>query len=87
MIKTLINTAHAEYILAISRFNKKIEAKLLKGHHKSVSMSKMSHHLHNYDYQNVLPQSTDILPLEEKERRVQSDRKHRNFITREQLTS
>ncbi|CAF4246428.1 unnamed protein product, partial [Rotaria sordida] len=48
------------------RYNNKItlneiKEKLSKMHHKSVSTSIISRHLHEYGYKNILPQSTHML--------------------------
>jgi transposase-like protein len=51
---------------------------LSKMYHKSVSTSTISRHLHEYGYKNVLPQSTHILTSDEKNRRVQWAKKHKN---------
>ncbi|CAF4044929.1 unnamed protein product [Rotaria sp. Silwood1] len=47
-------------------------------HHKLVSTSTISRHLHEYGYKNVLCQSTHILTSDEKQRRVQWAKKHIN---------
>ncbi|CAF1558188.1 unnamed protein product, partial [Rotaria sordida] len=43
-----------------------------------MSTSTISRHLHEYGYKNVLLQSTYILTSDEKERRVQWVKKHKN---------
>ena len=58
------------------RYNNEITLKEIKEnlstmHHKSVSTSTISRHLHEYGYKNVLPRSTYILTSDEKEQRVQ----------------
>ena len=70
---------HAIYRSVISFLsNSEIEENLSKMHHKSVSTSTISRHLHEYGYKNVLPQSTHMLTSDEKERRVQWAEKHKN---------
>ena len=49
-------------------------------HHKSVSTSTVSRHRYEYGYKNVLPQSTHILTLYEKQGRVQWAKKHINDV-------
>jgi transposase len=70
------------------RYNNEITLREIKEnlstmHHKSVSTSTISRHLHEYGYKNVLPQSTHILTSDEKERRVQWAKKHKNEKTDE----
>ncbi|CAF4244386.1 unnamed protein product, partial [Rotaria sordida] len=55
-----------------------IKEKLSKMHHKSVSTSTISRHLHEYGDKNVLPQSTQMLTSDEKQQRVQWAKKHIN---------
>ncbi|CAF1461875.1 unnamed protein product [Rotaria sordida] len=55
-----------------------IKENLSKMHHKSVSTSTISRHLHKYGYKNVVPQSTHMLTSDEKQRRVQWAKKRIN---------
>ena len=51
--------AIGQYIRRNNEINlKEMKEKLSKVYHKSVSASTISRHLHEYGYQNVLPQST-----------------------------
>ena len=45
---------------------------------KLVSTSTISRHLREYDYENVLPQSTHRLTYNEKRRRVQGTKRHKS---------
>ena len=55
-----------------------MKEKLSTIYHKSVSTSTISRHLREYGYKNVLPRSTHMLTSDEKERRVEWAKKHKN---------
>ena len=55
-----------------------MKGKTSKVYHKSVSTSTISRHLHEYGYRNVLPQSTYMLTSDEKERRIEWAKNHKN---------
>ncbi|CAF5116630.1 unnamed protein product, partial [Rotaria sp. Silwood1] len=56
---------------------REIKENIPKIHHKSVSISTTTRHLHGYGYKNVLRQSTHTLTSDEKEQRVQWAKKHK----------
>ena len=57
---------------------REIKENLSKTYHVSISTSTISRHLHEYGYRNVLPQSTHMSTSNDKERRVEWARQHKN---------
>jgi transposase len=55
-----------------------IKEKSSTTYHSSVSATTIRRHLHEYGYRNVLPKSTHMLTSEDKKRRVQWAKQHKN---------
>ena len=55
-----------------------IKENLSRTYHSSVSTSTIGRHLHEYGYRNVLPKSTHMLTSDDKKRRVQWAKQHKN---------
>ncbi|CAF1168507.1 unnamed protein product [Rotaria sordida] len=55
-----------------------IKEKLSTTYHSSVSATTIRRHLHEYGYRNVLPKSTHMLTSDDKKRRVQWAKQHKN---------
>ncbi|CAF1312566.1 unnamed protein product [Rotaria sordida] len=55
-----------------------IKEKLSTTYHSSVSATTIRRHLHEYGYRNVLPKSTRMLTSDDKKRRVQWAKQHKN---------